>query len=234
MGMKQSISTIKVRMPLNVFDVNCYLIKSPNGFLLIDTAFSNYRSYLEKELAKAGCQPGDLKLIIITHSDIDHVGNAAYLRKKYAAPIAIHRLESATIENGDESQRRKKPSALVKFFNQVIVKTLLFLTRFGKYARFRADILIDDAFDLSQYGFDAKVVHIPGHSRGSIGVLTGNGDLFCGDILWNMRKPGAHGIIDDKQALTDSLMKMKALQVNMIYPGHGQPFKLADFLAARR
>jgi len=60
--------------------VNCYLIKSDTGYILIDTGFSTKRTDLEKKLESAGCQPGNLKLIVITHGDFDHIGNCTYLR----------------------------------------------------------------------------------------------------------------------------------------------------------
>jgi glyoxylase-like metal-dependent hydrolase (beta-lactamase superfamily II) len=52
--------------------------------------------------------------------------------------------------------------------------------------KFTPDLEIDEGFDLSSYGFDGRILHIPGHSKGSIGVLTAKGDLFCGDLFYNM------------------------------------------------
>ena len=72
-------------------DVNCYLLKTKDeGFVLVDTGLSNSRKQLLLDLEKAGCRSDNLKLIILTHGDLDHVGNAAFLRQKYAAKIAIH------------------------------------------------------------------------------------------------------------------------------------------------
>lgn len=90
--MKQEI----IRINLN--GVNCYLGKSEEGFVLFDTGgplildkrFTNRRDELEDQLMKAGCKPGNLKAIIITHGDNDHVGNAAYLQEKYKTVIAMH------------------------------------------------------------------------------------------------------------------------------------------------
>jgi len=69
-------------LPYKLGGVNCYLIETDTGYILIDTGGSNKRTDLEKELESAGCQPGNLKLIVLTHGDFDHTGNAAYLRKK--------------------------------------------------------------------------------------------------------------------------------------------------------
>ena len=48
------------------FGVNSYLVKTDNGYFLIDTGITKKRGQLEKQLNEAGCRPGDLKLIIIT------------------------------------------------------------------------------------------------------------------------------------------------------------------------
>ena len=75
------IQTITLSMPYRLGTVNCYLLKTRDGFALVDTGSSNRRTELECELARAGCQLGDLKLIALTHGDFDHTGNAAYLRE---------------------------------------------------------------------------------------------------------------------------------------------------------
>jgi hydroxyacylglutathione hydrolase len=71
---------------------------------------------------------------------------------------------------------------------------------------------------------DAKVLHIPGHSTGSIGILTAGGDLFCGDLFVNVTKPVKHSIIIDVAAFNASVERLKNLFVNKVYPGHGKPF----------
>jgi glyoxylase-like metal-dependent hydrolase (beta-lactamase superfamily II) len=63
-------------------DVNCYLVKTPDGYILVDTGYSNQRIKIEKALDEEGVQPGNLKLILLTHGDFDHTGNSAYFREK--------------------------------------------------------------------------------------------------------------------------------------------------------
>ncbi|TRO53779.1 MBL fold metallo-hydrolase, partial [Candidatus Bathyarchaeota archaeon] len=90
------------QIPLKyLFGVNCYLIKTEQGYYLIDTGIPKVRDQLEKAINDAGCGPGDLKLIIITHGHMDHVGNALYLRDKYGAKIAMHRGDAQMAESGD-------------------------------------------------------------------------------------------------------------------------------------
>lgn len=197
---------------------NCYLIKKGSYFFLVDTGRKSRRSVLEAELKKAGCYPGNLKLIILTHGDFDHTGNCAYLRSRYNAKIIMHRDDSGMVEKGDMFHNRKK--------RNIIVRGLI--NFFLRITRFKPDFIVDDDFNFSEYGLDARVLHLPGHTSGSIGILTGQGDLICGDLLMNTGKPEISSIIDDKQAAMDSMEKIKKLEITTVYPGHGKPFLLSD------
>ncbi len=201
--------------------VNCYLVDTGDGgYVMIDTGFKMKRSSLDKELERAGCRPGNLRLIIITHGDFDHTGNAAYLRKKYGTKIAMHPDESEAVEHGDMLLSRKNRP----FLSMIILS----LFRLSKSDRFKPDVYVDDGDDLTAYGYDAKVIHIPGHSKGSISILTAGGDLFCGDLLANTNKPALGSIIDDPSTANASLDKLKSMEIQTVYPGHGRPFQMED------
>lgn len=197
--------------------VNCYLVQAGSDFFLIDTARAGKRDVIEKELVSAGCTPENLKLIILTHGDFDHCGNAAYLREKFGTKITMHEADSGMVERGDMFWNRKNPNFLIKAITQV-------LFRLRKSDRFQPDFYIRKGDNLSAYGFDAEVIEIPGHSKGSVGLLTADGDLFCGDLLANVGKPDIWSIIDDPEAATASVEKLKTKAINMVYPGHGKPF----------
>jgi glyoxylase-like metal-dependent hydrolase (beta-lactamase superfamily II) len=89
-------------------------------------------------------------------------------------------------------------------------------------------------FRFHDYGFDAQVLSIPGHSKGSIGILTASGDLFCGDLLENATEPATNSIMDDVAACAASLKKLQGFDIDTVYPGHGKPFAMDAFLAAHR
>jgi hydroxyacylglutathione hydrolase len=210
--------------------VNCYLLSIHSGFLLIDTGFSKNRVDVEKGLESAGCKPGSLRLIVLTHGDFDHSGNAAYLRGKYGVEVAMHRLDEGMVEHGDLFYNRN-----ANFFMRVMGKLLLFFLRGGlkKSDRFTPDMYVDEGEGLSDFGFDAKVIHIPGHSAGSIGVLTDAGDLFCGDLLENTKEPAKNSLIADKKAFETSVERLKQLIIGMVYPGHGEPFQMELFMKSQ-
>jgi len=215
--MSTEIKTISLSLPYKLGSVNCYLIEIDTGYILIDTGGSNKRTELGKELESVGCKPGYLKLIILTHGDFDHTGNAAYLRKKFGTKIAMHNDDSGMAERGNMFRNRKKGNILLGMITRI-------LFGFGKKERFKPDLYIGDGYNLSEYGFDAKVLHIPGHSKGSIGILTADGDLFCGDLLENTNNPDFNSIIDDLAAANTSIEKLKSLKITTVYPGHGKPF----------
>ena len=217
--MQKEIKTISLSLPFRMGSVNCYLIETDAGYVLIDTGGSNSRKELVRELESAGCKPGLLKLIVLTHGDFDHTGNAAYLRNAFGGKIAMHYDDSGMVERGDMFVNRNKPNILIR-------RMLPIFSGFGRSERFAPDLLVEDGDDLSEYGIDARVISIPGHSKGSIGVLTAGADLFCGDLLVNTVKPVLNSLTDDLAAANASIQKLGSLRTGRVYPGHGRPFQM--------
>jgi len=212
---------------LNLGGVNCYLLSSGSGYILVDTGYIGKRKQLEEGLAAAGCAPGNLKLILVTHGDSDHADNCAYLHGKFGCPVAMHALDAEMVQLGDMSRNRKpkadRYSLLFKMMGKVFGS---FASRRG-FETFTPDIQVDEEFDLRKYGLPARIVHMPGHSKGSIGVLTDDGELFCGDFAYNM--PGFQ-FIDDMADHLASLAKLKEMKIQTVYPGHGRPFSKATLI----
>jgi len=221
--MPQQLRTINLALPYKLGSVNCYLVETEASYVLIDTGCSKNRTDLERELESAGCKPGDLKLIVLTHGDFDHAGNAAYLRDKFGAKIAMHRDDSGMVERGDMFWNRRKGNILLGTIARI-------LFGFGKSERFKPNFYIEDGYDLSEYGFDAKVLHLPGHSKGSIGILTSDGDLFCGDLFENKDRPSLNSIMDDLTAANAGVKKLKSSKISIVYPGHGKPFPMEQLI----
>jgi len=230
MKMMPEIIPFEVKLPYRTGSVNCYLVKADTGFILVDTGSPKNRFELERKFEQIGCIPGNLRLTILTHGDFDHTGNAAYFRKKFNVKIAMHAGDSQMVERGDMFLNRRKGNSLQGW----IVKTLF---GFGKSQRFKPDQEITDGFDLTGYGLEAKVIHIPGHSTGSIGILTTDGTLICGDLLENtstINGPKINSLIDDPETAKRSIDTLSNLNIDMVYPGHGRPFTMNSFLTKFR
>lgn len=223
-NLPQEIKSIVTNLPFRMGNVNCYLVSTGQGFVLIDTGSLSGEAVLDKDLERAGCQPGELNLILLTHGDFDHIGNAAHLREKFHTRIAMHKADSVMAENGDMFGSRQKA-------NNILTKKLVpFFFGFNKKHRFSPDLFVDEGDNLVDFGLEAKVLHLPGHSKGSIGVLMASGDLFCGDLLESSKRPSLNSLIDDLEDAKNSLEKLKSLDIKMVYPGHGKPFEMASFL----
>jgi glyoxylase-like metal-dependent hydrolase (beta-lactamase superfamily II) len=103
-------------------------------------------------------------------------------------------------------------------FYKIAVKTS------AEFKAFTPDLLIDERFRLSDYGFDGTIIHIPGHTKGSIGILTKERDLIAGDVLANNKKPEPAPNALEFKKLNESIIKLKALTIENVYVGHGKPF----------
>jgi hydroxyacylglutathione hydrolase len=201
---------------------NCYLVKTGIGFIMIDTGVSLWRGALKKVLEKTGCRRGNLQLIIVTHADFDHTGNCVYLGKKYNAKIAIHRDESGAVETGRMFLSRKSKRGIIS-------EAIVYLGGLIIFNRFKPDIYLNDGDELSGYGLDARVLHTPGHTTGSISILTKEGDFFCGDLIVNGEKPTISQYSDNAGEVKETVNKLRQLNIKTVYPGHGRPFPLDDF-----
>jgi glyoxylase-like metal-dependent hydrolase (beta-lactamase superfamily II) len=209
--------------------VNAFLAEAEGGFVLIDTGMGRHWDRLEAELRSLGCLPGKLKLVLITHGDHDHTGNCAKLQTKYKIPIAMHVGDAYMAATGVIPQRKARTM-------RGRVWAWLARLRMGKIAcdRFKPDILLSDGQDLyGAYGFQAKIVHLPGHTKGSIGILTEEGDLFVGDTLVNRSRPETAMYIEDSGELRSSIGKLKRLPIKTVYPGHGKPFLMEQLAVPR-
>jgi hydroxyacylglutathione hydrolase len=221
--MEQHIQIIPLKVP-------AYLVTARDSFVLIDCGDISDRLRLEKELALAGVEPGNLKLVLLTHGDFDHTGNAAFLRQKYGAKIGMHAQDAGMVTNATMGWNRKvRPDRVTLFGRLIMLMARLFTSQDG-FEKFTPDVYLADGQDLSEYGLDARVLGLPGHSKGSIGLLAPGGNLFCGDLLMNMVRPELHFMIDDLSDCSASIAKLKSLPIGTVYPGHGKPFQLEQFL----
>ncbi|TCL58845.1 glyoxylase-like metal-dependent hydrolase (beta-lactamase superfamily II) [Kineothrix alysoides] len=229
------------RIDLN--GVNSYLVKCMNNFILFDTGghtamdqqFTNRRELLLKELEAAGCTKNNLSLIVLTHGDNDHSCNAAYLREHFKTKIAMNDgdrelVENPTLEKWMESYQYDSLELQQMFLQYKDFITKVTCRMLDEFERFSPDVLLEDGFDLSPYGFDAEVIHVPGHTKGSIAILTKSGDLIAGDTFASTGKPSPSPNAGDFPQLADSINRLRNLTIETVYPGHGSPFSFTEII----
>lgn len=204
-----------------IVNVNCYLIELDDGYILIDTGLNKTKKQINKALDALGLEESGLNLIILTHGDFDHIGNCAYLKNKFCCQVAMNEDDENMATEGDMFFNRCKPPFILRIISNIMFP-------FKNEERFSPDIHIKEGDSFSEYGFNAKVVSIPGHSKGSVGILTDEGDLFCGDLLENTKKPQLATIIDNKEEARNSLKKLLDMDIDTVYPGHGKSFNIEE------
>ena len=206
--------------------VNCYLLNYENNYIIIDTGVPNKRSTLEDILRSKGCIEGKLKLIILTHSDSDHSGNANYLKKIYKTKIAMHKNDEIGVQSGKLAMVRDIPKTISGFFVNLIIG----LFDLSPPDRFTPDITFIDEIEILDIGIPIKTVNLHGHTFGSIGLVVNGRECICGDFLGNRKKPSKGLGINNHDEFVENVHKLKKLGVEKIYPGHGQPFSLNELV----
>lgn len=224
---------------LDLGGVNAYLIKSDNkyflvdagGHLVLDKEFNDRCDLLVKELDEQGVDSENLEMVILTHGDNDYVCNADFIRNRYKAPIAIHKNDLDLIENLTVDMAMKSfnySSFIFKMVFKIMNKKILQVMKktVNEFKTFKPDIVIDeDEFDFNKYGLNARAIYTPGHTNGSISILTSEGNLICGDTFDNNKKPERALNALDFDELDRSIEKLKKYEIKNVYPGHGNEFE---------
>lgn len=203
-------------------DFSCYLVAIKDGFILVDTGTPPTRPALEKGLAESGCVPGKLKLVLLTNGLMDSTGNGGWVREKYAAQTAVH-AQDAAIMTGSAGVEREWRSPAYAFLSRLTRPLARRMS--ASHVKFSPDLSIGEGFDLRAYGWDAKIVHVPGYSKGSIGVLTAEGDFLSGNLVtntWNQHV--SPYVVASYAELNRSLDRILDLPIKTIYPLSGPPF----------
>jgi hydroxyacylglutathione hydrolase len=204
---------------ITIRETNCYLLQGEAGTVLIDPGPPGGAAAVVAGARQAGIQPEDVRLILVSHGHLDHYGAAAGVRDWCGAPVAAYRSEPSF-----SLDRRNALPPAQTLRGSVVRWFYLLFSPLARFAPLEADLLLDDGADLSPYGLDGRVVLVPGHSPGSLAVVTAQGDAFVGDLLVNYAVPSQPIYLLDRKAWERSLDRLRALQPRMVYVGHGEPF----------
>ena len=202
--------------------VTCYVIKGRNGDMLIDTGFYFTYPHLMKWLKNF-----NIRHIFLTHAHVDHDYNAAKLRKELGAEIILGQNDLPIIGHyGRQPVKATSPEYKLRNIQQNICgKMKIFSTK-----PYRPDIIItpDNRNILHELGYNADIIPLPGHTLGSMGVLSEN-VLYCGDAftaIWG--KPDITPHAASLKLMRRSLERILKISPEWIASGHGLPLKMAS------
>lgn len=199
---------------------NCYIAEENGNAILIDTARAKYR---EKILS--ACGNANVKLIVLTHGHIDHCENAAFISEKLQVPIAVCKADEELIKDNTLQTLRAKTLAgkLVLFFSEKSFRR-------DKIPPFSPEVFLQDGDSLENFGINAKIIGLPGHTNGSIGIDFGKDGIIVGDALMNMFYPTISMIYRDYEQTLESAIKIGDAGEKTIYFGHGKPKKNREWV----
>ena len=194
-------------------NVNCYIVVGKDKAILIDTGRKKYR---ERILDK--CKEYHVSLIVLTHGHMDHCQNAAYLANSLNISVAMSKKDFNMIPDN----RKQKMSA------KTLLGKIVLLVSLSSFEKDTLDIFepmlyLQDGDNLNEYGVDAKVIELPGHTEGSIGLGIEGDKLFVGDALMNMFYPTISMLYTDKDKMLESAKRIGEMGAKTIYFGHGKP-----------
>ena len=193
-------------------NVNCYIVEDNDKAILIDNGRKKYR---DKILEK--CREFHVGLIVLTHGHMDHCQNAAYLANALHIPIAMNKKDLNLIPDN-----RKQALFAKTFLGKIVLSVSLSSFEKDSLEVFEPKIYLENDDDLSEYGIASKVVELPGHTKGSIGIKVDD-NLFVGDALMNMFYPTLSMLYADEQEMLSSAEYISELGDKTIYFGHGKP-----------
>jgi len=197
---------------------NSYLIVEPDGLTLIDVGIPGNGKKILDYIERLGRKPGDLRRILITHADMDHVGSLGTVRKATGARVYSGAVESQAMAEGRSSRPVKAGGNPIR--------RLLFsvMGRFLNAKPGPADELLKDGQVLPIMG-GLKVVETIGHTPGHFSYfLPSSGVLFSGDSIVaddkGLQKSRPNFTWDAAKA-DEAVRRQAALGARIVCPGHG-------------
>lgn len=197
---------------------NCFLVRTGNARMLIDTGRTRSWKRLRAALAVLGIAPCDPLDVLLTHTHFDHAENVAALRDTYATTVLVHRIEAPMLAAG----RGPIPAGTVAPTRFLMRLAGDRATGWFGYRPAPPDIAVEDGTDLADRGLAVRVVHTPGHTAGSIAAIVDGEIALVGDALVGVM-PGAifPPFGEDARRIVDSWGVLLETGCRIFLPAHG-------------
>ncbi|MFD5038105.1 MBL fold metallo-hydrolase [Streptomyces sp. NPDC058377] len=210
--------------------VACYLVDTPDGITLIDAGLPGHWRDLQRELRSLGKSADDIRGLVLTHGDSDHIGFAERLRSEHGVPVYVHAADAVRARTGDKPKVAAgpmRPGATLGFFGYSLRKN-------GLRTRYVRDVTEFGDGDVLDLPGRPEIVAMPGHSPGSVAVHVPVADaVFVGDalttrhVLTGRTGPQPAPFTDDPAEALDSLDRIAGLPASWVLPGHGAPWRVS-------
>ncbi|MBI9075687.1 MAG: MBL fold metallo-hydrolase [Desulfatibacillum sp.] len=212
---------------------NSWLLKGKQGYLLVDSGVPSKHRGLFNQLRALKISPEQIRLAVATHVHFDHVGNLAALVKRCGCPVVVHEAEADNLEQG----RWDLPGGTIPFTKGVVKLGRRFpalTARVTRYEAVKPDMRVSAPMSLEPWGFEASILPTPGHTEGSLSVLTHDGHAMVGDLAYNeipfLYKSRVPPFGNDVDTLKKSWALLLENGVRTVCPGHGAAFDATELV----
>ena len=222
-------------LSIHLGHTNCFLLKTIDGYLLIDTSFPQYYDDFKKIINENSINLMDIKYLFLTHHHDDHAGFAEQLKEDTNCTLIIHKDGIEPLTSGKMTSKNIPLNSGIKIIMSIFntVKKRSFSIRPVTISN--TDIIIEQEIDsvtLPKLGIDGIILHTIGHTQDSISIVCKNGNCFPGDICMNwFNVCGTHYrpiFITDKTLVKNSWNILIKNGAKILYPSHGNPFKIEE------
>jgi len=220
---------------LRMGQVNAYLVRGREGYLLVDAGLPRKEGVLYAWLEERGGDPGEVRLAVITHVHFDHVGSLRAIQARTGCTVAVPAREAGILERGEVAI---PPGT--RWFSRPFLAVARRSPRIRSWFRYppvTPDRLLRGETSLAEFGFAARVLPTPGHTADSVSVLTDDGLAFVGDLAPNDLPFGLGPIYnafgEDGPAMVRGWETLLEAGAHTFLPAHGAPFDAARLERAR-
>ncbi|WP_452431754.1 subclass B3 metallo-beta-lactamase [Pedobacter jamesrossensis] len=201
---------------VGTYDLACYLITTNKGNILINTGLANSLSIINNNIKALGFKVSDTKILLTTQAHYDHMGAMADFQKLTNATVMMDKKDVKVAEDGGRSDYALGGNH-------------------SSYKPVKVNRLLNDGDMITLGNMKLKMLHHPGHTKGSCSYLF---EVKDKNKVYKVLIANLPSIVTDKKFsdipeypqiendYRNTLKKMKALSFDIWLASHASQFNL--------